>query len=629
MGLEWGIGIAAGAVTVVALGRSSLEAITARARIPVLMLWGIGMLLVADGLLSKSLGPTSFDRAVLLYLALSVAAARRIGSRLDTWAAALVELAVLAAVVFVGAGGEAGAGWPRTAALSITAAWSVWSAASSFRFGGPRVAGAIGGAAVGGAALLAIAAGGSNLIAGWAPVAIAMLGTAVGAAWHERPGARVWAQTLAPMLAAGGLTALAVGVATGSLAPAWWGLPFGVGALLGMRSPSGGRASQSPPALDEGTTGRERHTIAVLERLVDPNEAQTRTVAGLGGLFPGGRFRLLRGAASPGLLRGAVVDEAVIEAVQSRGSITEAELDGVPSVVAQEFRRSEARLLLPIASETTVFGALLVSGLQPDSATIRRVRRFADLLAYKLDNHRLQAELEQKQRLAALGTFSAELLHDLRTPLATVRLNVQLVEQATDDPADREALADATRAVDRALSTLSGTLDFTRALQLQLATIEIDPMLREVVGALAPAARGRGVQLELSAAARAEIRGDRGRLVRVFDNLVRNAIEVAPAGTEVTVEVAEVSGGIEVVVVDRGPGIDPAVRERLFEPFVTTKRSGNGLGLAIVKKIVEGHRGSVEFECPDAGGTRARVWLPAPMAATRSADEARVGPAPA
>jgi len=114
----------------------------------------------------------------------------------------------------------------------------------------------------------------------------------------------------------------------------------------------------------------------------------------------------------------------------------------------------------------------------------------------------------------------------------------------------------------------------------------------------------------------ARVEGDRVQLQQVFLNLLLNAIDAVsdlprPARNIMVSTVGHCAGRIAIVVRDTGPGIPPALGDRVFEPFVTTKRQGTGLGLAIVRAIVQAHSGQIRVETPEEGGAEFRVVLPA------------------
>jgi signal transduction histidine kinase len=130
----------------------------------------------------------------------------------------------------------------------------------------------------------------------------------------------------------------------------------------------------------------------------------------------------------------------------------------------------------------------------------------------------------------------------------------------------------------------------------------------EVAELATPLAAGRGVSIAVEAAG--DARADREQLRRAVVNLVRNALEVAPPGSEVELSA---SAGVEeaaVEVRDRGPGLTPEARASLFQPFFTTKERGTGLGLALAKKVADAHGGRLTLEDRPGGGTTARLQVP-------------------
>ena len=358
-----------------------------------------------------------------------------------------------------------------------------------------------------------------------------------------------------------------------------------------------------------------RRTLMVIERLTDPLAAQTQVVQALDEMFPGGRFLLLRSPSAPqGLLSAArEIDEALVVEVCRAGVLMLDDLDALPAAAATAAERLGGTLLIPVACGDIVYGALLVHHDAPDAALVLHARRFADLLGHKLETHRLYRELEQRQRLATLGTFSAALIHDLRSPLSVVKLNLQMIDKAGRvDRSDRESVEEAMRALERVQAGLGETLDFTRALTLEVGRVDPCELARLVVDECRVLARELEVTLQLDTAADAPtVRGDALRLRRVLDNLVRNAIEAAPPGSEVVVAVRALDGGVELSVCDRGPGIDPKVQREIFTPFVSTKERGVGLGLAIASRVIELHEGHIAAAARDGGGTCMHVWLPA------------------
>ena len=104
---------------------------------------------------------------------------------------------------------------------------------------------------------------------------------------------------------------------------------------------------------------------------------------------------------------------------------------------------------------------------------------------------------------------------------------------------------------------------------------------------------------------------DEKLILRALSNLLENAVTYSEPGGRITLAASGEGDGVVLTVADTGAGIDAAVKDRLFEPFFSTKTSGSGLGLALVKRIAEDHGGGVSLETAPGGGTRAVLWLPA------------------
>jgi len=224
---------------------------------------------------------------------------------------------------------------------------------------------------------------------------------------------------------------------------------------------------------------------------------------------------------------------------------------------------------------------------------------------------RANEELLATERLATIGKMAAHVTHEIRNPLSSMALNVELLEDDLADASEesRELLRAIRREVER-LTDLSGQyLSFARRGPQRL---EVED-LREVVGEAAEFMRRelelQGVSLELhNATEPVPATVDEAQIKQALYNLMRNAREAMPSGGRVTVSVsAGVGGGSDVVVEDEGVGLDEATRARLFEPFFTTKRNGTGLGLAITRQIIEAHGGSIACEPKQPRGTR--IWI--------------------
>ena len=219
-----------------------------------------------------------------------------------------------------------------------------------------------------------------------------------------------------------------------------------------------------------------------------------------------------------------------------------------------------------------------------------------------------EAQLREQAALTHLGQLAAVVAHEVRNPLAGLRASLQVLVRRIGDARDRDVVAAMIQRIDSLNDKVEDLLLYARPKAPRLQPVDVSTVLHEVVVS-ADAAVGRTNDPLVTCPAGLRVRADPDMLRAALLNLTMNAYQAAPA-TDVDIHVAADSAACRISVCDRGPGIPPDVRERVFEPFFTTRAGGTGLGLAIVKRLLELQDGSIAWsERPD-GGTIAEVKLP-------------------
>lgn len=234
----------------------------------------------------------------------------------------------------------------------------------------------------------------------------------------------------------------------------------------------------------------------------------------------------------------------------------------------------------------------------------------------------LEALNRRTDRLEAVAALSASLAHEIKNPLASIRSAVEQLTKPTLAAADRGILQRLVLAESDRLSRLLS--EFLEYSGLRLATrrrVVLGQVVEGAVEVVRQHPEAADVALVCSGLdGGAEVSGDPDLLHRAVFNLVLNAVQFAGAGGRVRVSVerggrayprgTNIRTPVCVRVSDSGPGVDPAVQERIFEPFFSTREGGSGLGLAVVYRAVEAHDGSVFVDRSDEGGATFTIYLP-------------------
>jgi two-component system NtrC family sensor kinase len=241
--------------------------------------------------------------------------------------------------------------------------------------------------------------------------------------------------------------------------------------------------------------------------------------------------------------------------------------------------------------------------------------RFNQMMVRLRTAHEEQRQARRRQveteRLAALGSLVAGVAHEVNNPLAGMKNCLRRLQRMDDDasPKHREYLELMEEGLERIEDVMRGLLDFARPRTFALRELAVREIVKESTGLLRPVLARRGIDLREDDHD-ALVIADRRHAGQALLNLLLNASHVTPEGGEIRLRIRTRPGLCGVAVEDDGPGIPEQIRERVLDPFFTTKPegAGTGLGLPVTKSILDAHGGELTFEFPSRG-TVAIMWL--------------------
>jgi signal transduction histidine kinase len=285
---------------------------------------------------------------------------------------------------------------------------------------------------------------------------------------------------------------------------------------------------------------------------------------------------------------------------------------------------------LSILVQLGIFGVVALGcgyiGARLREANSGREEMAAELAAFRLREADIERLHTRAERLEAVAEMSASLAHEIRNPLASIRSAAELLAKVPGADDDTRTLTKLVqRESDRLSRLLSEFLDFARTGVTSVRKVDLIEIAHHAAALVAahPDKPENVTIRELFPSTPLVVVGDDDLLHRAIFNLLLNAVQASPPGGEVRLEAASlaphqlpaqaehfVRGGMMLQITDQGKGIADSIKERLFEPFVTTKAGGSGLGLSIAHRAVEAHHGFILVDSAHHGGTSFTVFLP-------------------
>jgi len=240
---------------------------------------------------------------------------------------------------------------------------------------------------------------------------------------------------------------------------------------------------------------------------------------------------------------------------------------------------------------------------------------------------RMEQIVRQADRLAAVGELSAGIAHEIRNPLASISGAVEVLKEMTPVSREHEKLMSlVVRESERLNTIISGFLDFARLKLPSPSRVALNDVVGDVLSLMETHPRNHKKTRIVDEIGQTTIfvRFDEDQLKQLLINMIVNSLEAMPTGGELRIGLRsdngngkqyEEEGYVCVFISDSGTGIDEKDRDRIFEPFVSTKRNGTGLGLSIVQRILEHNGGKIEIEKNGVGGRGVTFLVSLPLAA--------------
>jgi two-component system sensor kinase FixL len=237
-------------------------------------------------------------------------------------------------------------------------------------------------------------------------------------------------------------------------------------------------------------------------------------------------------------------------------------------------------------------------------------RKFTGILHDLSARVRIEAELREQASMARVGEMAAVIAHEVKNPLAGVRGAISVIgSRLPAGSKDVEIVKEIVARIDALDDLMKDLLLYARPPRPRLARVLVGRLVEATAGLLArdPALSEIEVAIEDAAP---PVEADAEMLKIVFLNLLVNGAHAMSGRGRIRVSAVAEDGHCRVAFADEGPGMPPEVRERVFTPFFTTKTRGTGLGRPTARRLIEAHRGTIDVDCPPAGGTTVTVRLP-------------------
>lgn len=283
--------------------------------------------------------------------------------------------------------------------------------------------------------------------------------------------------------------------------------------------------------------------------------------------------------------------------------------------VADLMAKDGAHLIVDVTGDATMPAQIAAAHASNVETMSGRAARLLWTLVQ--EEQELRAQLMQADKLATLGTFAAQVAHDLKNPLYCIREFAQFIEEELDPSRIKEYSQEILKADKYLTSIVEGLTAYTRSSCSEPESVRLADLLEQAVKMARFATVGNEVEVLREYHSVPSIRADPAELLQVFVNLITNAVQAMNGQGRVTLTIQSDAGKILVSIKDTGPGIPAVSLSKIFTPFFTTKERGvgTGLGLSIVKTLVNKYGGDIVVESEEGKGATFEIRFPLPSPA--------------
>lgn len=270
-----------------------------------------------------------------------------------------------------------------------------------------------------------------------------------------------------------------------------------------------------------------------------------------------------------------------------------------------DVQRREA--IINLNGKQKILGLTISETTNSDGEKTGYICIFQDITHLK----RLESELNYKKTLATIGELSANMAHEIRNPLASLKGAIEMLKERKISKEHSERLMDiAINEMDRLNKIITDFLMYSRPSPPEFSLFDLHELLSETLDMVKTNPAVSSIIIKKDFEGRLPLKGDKQKLRQVFLNLINNAIEAMVDGGELQVNTGINGNHVKIIFKDSGKGISPENIDKVFYPFFTTKEGGTGLGLSIVYRIIEEHNGSIKIDSRPGKGTAFELQLP-------------------